>query len=99
MTPEQSPLGKSSTYTEQYDPTLLFPIARANAREAIGIGAASSQVRVDEVVPIGPRGEAAVVAARRAERHVHVEPERPRPDSHQRLGRQCAVGRRGISCG
>ncbi|OLL33351.1 NADPH-dependent 7-cyano-7-deazaguanine reductase QueF [Burkholderia sp. SRS-W-2-2016] len=39
MTPEQSPLGKSSTYTEQYDPTLLFPIARSNAREAIGIGA------------------------------------------------------------
>jgi 7-cyano-7-deazaguanine reductase len=39
MTPEQSPLGKSSTYTEQYDPTLLFPIARINAREAIGIGA------------------------------------------------------------
>ena len=39
MTPEQSPLGKSSTYTEQYDPTLLFPIARSNAREAIGITA------------------------------------------------------------
>jgi 7-cyano-7-deazaguanine reductase len=39
MTPEQSPLGKASTYTEQYDPTLLFPIARSHAREAIGITA------------------------------------------------------------
>jgi 7-cyano-7-deazaguanine reductase len=39
MTPEQSPLGKPSAYTEQYDASLLFPIARSNAREAIGIGA------------------------------------------------------------
>lgn len=39
MTPEQSPLGKPATYTEQYDATLLFPIARKAAREAIGIGA------------------------------------------------------------
>ncbi|CAH2899101.1 MAG: NADPH-dependent 7-cyano-7-deazaguanine reductase (EC [uncultured Paraburkholderia sp.] len=38
MTPEQSPLGKASTYTEQYDASLLFPIARSNARGAIGIG-------------------------------------------------------------
>lgn len=38
MTPEQSPLGKASTYTEQYDASLLFPIARSNARDAIGIG-------------------------------------------------------------
>jgi 7-cyano-7-deazaguanine reductase len=38
MTPEHSPLGKGTTYTEQYDPTLLFPIARHLAREAIGIG-------------------------------------------------------------
>jgi 7-cyano-7-deazaguanine reductase len=37
MTPEHSPLGKSTSYTEQYDPTLLFPIARSQAREAIGI--------------------------------------------------------------
>ena len=39
MTPEQSPLGKPATYIEQYDATLLFPIARRAAREAIGIGA------------------------------------------------------------
>lgn len=40
MTPEHSPLGKSTTYTERYDPSLLFPIERSRAREAIGIGAA-----------------------------------------------------------
>ncbi|MBV8628728.1 MAG: NADPH-dependent 7-cyano-7-deazaguanine reductase QueF [Paraburkholderia sp.] len=39
MTPEQSPLGKLAAYTEQYDASLLFPIARSHAREAIGIGA------------------------------------------------------------
>jgi len=39
MTPEQSPLGKPSSYTEQYDASLLFPIARKNARDQIGIGA------------------------------------------------------------
>ncbi|MGH8782814.1 NADPH-dependent 7-cyano-7-deazaguanine reductase QueF [Paraburkholderia sp.] len=39
MTPEQSPLGKPSAYLEQYDASLLFPIARRNAREQIGIGA------------------------------------------------------------
>ena len=43
------------------------------------------------------RVEVAVPAARGAEGHVNVEPERPRPDTVQRLGRQCAVGRRGIS--
>jgi len=40
MTPDHSPLGKGTTYTEQYDPTLLFPIARSPARAAIGIEAA-----------------------------------------------------------
>ncbi len=39
MTPDQSPLGKPAAYTEQYDASLLFPIARRNAREQIGIGA------------------------------------------------------------
>jgi 7-cyano-7-deazaguanine reductase len=39
MTPEQSPLGKPSSYAEQYDASLLFPIARKNARDQIGIGA------------------------------------------------------------
>jgi 7-cyano-7-deazaguanine reductase len=39
MTPDQSPLGKPSAYADQYDPTLLFPIARSVARDAIGVGA------------------------------------------------------------
>jgi 7-cyano-7-deazaguanine reductase len=37
MTPDQSPLGKPAVYTEQYDASLLFPIARNTAREQIGI--------------------------------------------------------------
>jgi 7-cyano-7-deazaguanine reductase len=36
-TPEQSQLGKSSAYIDQYDKTLLFPIPRAGKREEIGI--------------------------------------------------------------
>ena len=36
-TPEQSQLGKASDYTDQYDPTLLFPIPRADKRAEIGI--------------------------------------------------------------
>ena len=35
--PLDSPLGKASGYSDQYDPALLFPIARAPQREAIGI--------------------------------------------------------------
>ncbi|RKP49178.1 NADPH-dependent 7-cyano-7-deazaguanine reductase QueF [Trinickia fusca] len=39
MNPEaHSPLGKATAYSEQYDPSLLFPIARSHAREAIGLG-------------------------------------------------------------
>jgi 7-cyano-7-deazaguanine reductase len=36
-TPEQSQLGKASAYIDQYDPSLLFPIARAPKRQEIGI--------------------------------------------------------------
>ena len=35
--PEQSQLGKSSSYVDQYDPTLLFPIVRSGKRQEIGI--------------------------------------------------------------
>ena len=35
--PEHSPLGKTSAYIDRYDPTLLFPIARAPKRAEIGI--------------------------------------------------------------
>ncbi|MEY4757605.1 MAG: queuine synthase [Pseudomonadota bacterium] len=36
-TPEQSQLGKSSSYVDQYDASLLFPIGRAQKRTEIGI--------------------------------------------------------------
>ncbi len=35
--PEQSQLGKASTYVDQYDAALLFPIGRAGKRAEIGI--------------------------------------------------------------
>ena len=37
--PEQSPLGKASAYADEYDASLLFPIARAGKRQEIGVGA------------------------------------------------------------
>jgi len=36
-TPEQSQLGKSSAYADQYDPALLYPIPRAAKRAEIGV--------------------------------------------------------------
>ncbi len=36
-TPEQSQLGKSSAYIDQYAPSLLFPLPRAPKREEIGV--------------------------------------------------------------
>jgi 7-cyano-7-deazaguanine reductase len=38
-TPHDSQLGRSTAYPDRYDPALLFPIARAAQREALGIGA------------------------------------------------------------
>ena len=40
-TPEQSQLGKSSAYVDQYDASLLFPIPRAGKRAEIGIAGAT----------------------------------------------------------
>jgi 7-cyano-7-deazaguanine reductase len=37
---DDSPLGKPASYADQYDPGLLFPIARAPQREALGIAGA-----------------------------------------------------------
>jgi 7-cyano-7-deazaguanine reductase len=34
---EHSPLGKPTAYADQYDPTLLFPVARQTQREALGL--------------------------------------------------------------
>lgn len=42
-----SPLGKATTYASQYDPALLFPIARAESRQRIGLAAALPFVGVD----------------------------------------------------
>jgi len=39
FTPEQSQLGKATRYPDQYDPGLLYPIARAPNRADIGVGA------------------------------------------------------------
>ena len=36
--PEQSQLGKASSYADQYDASLLFPIARQSKRDEIGVG-------------------------------------------------------------
>ena len=36
-TPEQSPLGHTSAYIDQYDPTLLFPLPRSAKREELGL--------------------------------------------------------------
>ena len=38
-TPQDSQLGRRSAYVDQYDASLLFPIARATQREAMGIAA------------------------------------------------------------
>jgi 7-cyano-7-deazaguanine reductase len=38
--PQHSPLGKAVAYADQYDPALLFPIARAAQRAELGITAA-----------------------------------------------------------
>jgi 7-cyano-7-deazaguanine reductase len=37
-TPEHSPLGQNAVYADRYDPSLLFPIARADKRAEIGVG-------------------------------------------------------------
>lgn len=36
--PDASPLGKPAAYQTQYDPSLLFPIARQDKRQELGIG-------------------------------------------------------------
>jgi len=38
VTPAQSPLGKTASYIDQYDPALLFPLPRATKRQELGLG-------------------------------------------------------------
>jgi len=42
MTPEQSSLGKAVDYADQYDPSLLFPIPRAQGRAELGLTAGAT---------------------------------------------------------
>lgn len=66
--PEQSQLGKPARYADQYDPSLLFPIARATKREEIGIAGAPPFFGADlwtafELSWLNPRGKPQVAIA------------------------------------
>ena len=76
-TPEQSQLGKTSAYVDQYDPSLLFPIPRAGKRAEIGITGASPFFGADlwtafELSWLNPRGKPQVALA-----HITVPSESP----------------------
>jgi len=67
-TPDQSPLGKTTAYTNRYDPGLLFPIERAPKRAELGIGGALPFHGVDvwntyELSWLEPRGKPCVAMA------------------------------------
>ena len=60
--PENSELGKSSAYVDQYDASLLFPIPRLAKREEIGVGTAPPFFGADlwtafELSWLNPRGK------------------------------------------
>jgi 7-cyano-7-deazaguanine reductase len=60
--PELSQLGQPVRYTDQYDPSLLYPIARAGKREEIGIAGAPPFFGADlwtsyELSWLNPRGK------------------------------------------
>ena len=65
---EDSPLGKASSYTDHYDPALLFPIARADKRREIGVGERPPFFGADlwtayELSWLNPRGKPQVAIA------------------------------------
>lgn len=67
-TPEQSELGKASAYADRYDPSLLFPIARAAKRAEIGVDAQPPFFGADmwtafELSWLNPRGKPQVALA------------------------------------
>jgi 7-cyano-7-deazaguanine reductase len=67
-TPEQSQLGKSSAYIDQYDASLLFPIPRKGKREEIGIAGTPPFFGADlwtafELSWLGPKGKPQVALA------------------------------------
>ena len=60
--PEQSPLGKASSYIDQYDASLLFPLPRADKRSELGIAGDPPFFGADmwtafEVSWLNPRGK------------------------------------------
>ena len=66
--PEQSQLGKASAYVDQYDSSLLFPLARQAKRSEIGITDAAPFFGADiwtayELSWLGPRGKPQVALA------------------------------------
>jgi 7-cyano-7-deazaguanine reductase len=68
-TPEQSQLGKTSAYVDQYDASLLFPIPRQIKREEIGITGQPPFFGADlwtgyELSWLNPRGKPQVAIAR-----------------------------------
>jgi 7-cyano-7-deazaguanine reductase len=68
-TPEQSQLGKSSSYVDQYDASLLFPIPRQTKRDEIGIHAQPPFFGADlwtayELSWLNPKGKPQVALAR-----------------------------------
>ena len=75
--PEQSPLGKDSSYADQYDPSLLFPIPRATKRAEIGISGSPPFLGADlwtafELSWLNQRGKPQVALA-----HITVPCETP----------------------
>lgn len=77
-TPQGSPLGKTSAYKTEYDPTLLYPIERAPKRAEIGIPGTPSFLGADlwtawELGWLNPRGKPQVAIA-----HVTIPCETPR---------------------
>ena len=76
-TPEQSLLGKPARYSDQYDPSLLYPIPRAAKRQELGIVAQPPFFGADlwtayELSWLTPRGKPVVAIA-----HVTVPCETP----------------------
>ncbi len=69
----QTPLGKASSYADQYDASLLFPIPRAEKRAEIGVATATADVSMPffgadmwtayEVSWLNPRGKPQVALA------------------------------------
>ncbi len=67
-TPKHSRLGKPTVYADQYDASLLFPIARAPQRAELGLGASLPFIGADlwtafELSWLNPRGKPQVALA------------------------------------